>query len=231
MKTLSLRCAALVVLFQTGPAMADSLLVPITPGLPGWEEVTFRDKTPNLWRWDEGALAVESNIGASMLYQQVAVDLTQTPILRWRWRVDTAPPPTDLSRKGGDDRALSLTIGYEYEPKKAGLGERMKRMVVEAAAGSDAPGRVIELAWGGNGTVGVMMPDPYSAESGGRISLRLADHPTGVWEEESVDVAALYRERFGGTPPRVVNLALISDGDDTGTNVRARIADLRFEMR
>ena len=32
--------------------------------------------------------------------------------LAWRWRVDAGPPATDLSRRGGDDRAISISVGF-----------------------------------------------------------------------------------------------------------------------
>ena len=224
--------AGLALLMSPAPLLAaDSVTVPVTPGLSGWQEITFSDFTPNRWGVEDGALTVESDRGSSVLYAAVSADPAQTPMLRWRWRVDAAPAPTDLTRKGGDDRALSLTVGFAYEPEKASFGERMKRMLVETAAGSDAPGRIIALVWGGPLASPDLQPHPYSGDSGAQLFLRAATAPTGAWVEQEVDLAALYRARFGSEPPRVVNLAISSDGDDTGTNVRARIADIRFGTR
>src|SRR5688572_12773956 len=36
--------------------------------------------------------------------------------LSWRWRVDAGPPGTDLTRRGGDDRAIGITVGFQGWP-------------------------------------------------------------------------------------------------------------------
>src|SRR3712207_8732533 len=49
------------------------------------------------------------------------------------WRVDQAPPPTDLTRKRADDRAMSLWIGFRFDSANASLGERIKHEAQQVA--------------------------------------------------------------------------------------------------
>lgn len=206
---------------------ATAATVAISPGLPGWQELKFDDLTPNTWREEDGAVVASGASSVSILYTSTNVSPTATPILRWKWRVDQATPVTDLARKGGDDRSISLTIGFAYDSGNASFGERMKRVVVENVAGADAPGRVIDLAWGGTAPVGTTVESPYSGYSG-RITTMETSAAGGGWVEESIDIAALYRAQWGTPPPPITRVAISSDSDDTGSTVNARIADIRF---
>ena len=212
---------------MTLSGMAHAADVGISPGLPGWQELKFDDKTPNRWREEAGALVVEGTGTVSILYTGVSVSPRATPVLRWRWRVDQGTPATDLSRKGGDDRAISLTVGFAYDSDQASLGESMKRMVVESIAGADAPGRVIDLSWGGTAPVGSNAESPYSGYSG-RIVTMETSAAGGGWVDEAVDIAALYRAAWGAEPPPITRIAVSSDGDDTGSAVSARVEGIRF---
>ncbi len=222
MKTLA--CAFALSTLIASPVLAQC--VPIETGLPGWERLDFDDLTPNSWAEDDGALVASSNASASMLYTAVAP--TTAPILTWRWRVDDAVPATDLTRKGGDDRSLALTIGFAYDSANASMGERMKRVLVESVAGADAPGRIIDFVWGGNQPAGTRIESPYSGNAARIVVRRSATHPSGEWETERVNLADLYTELWGSAPSPVSRIALFIDTDDTGGTGQSRISDICF---
>lgn len=222
-KTLFLSAFALLSL----PALAHATNVTVAPGLPGWEELKFDDLTPNRWREEAGAVAVEGASSVSMLYTGLSASPAATPVLRWKWRVDQGTPATDLSRKGDDDRSISLTIGFAYDSSQASMGERMKRVIVENVAGADAPGRVIDLVWGGTAPVGTIMESPYSGYSGRIVTMEMGA-PGAGWVEEAVNIAALYRQAWGSEPPAITRIAVSSDSDDTNSTVSAQVADIRF---
>ncbi len=208
---------------------AHAACVAIAPGLPGWERLNFDDIPPNVWSEEGGAVVASSNGSASLLYASAPGG--SLPVLTWKWRVDKGVPATDLTRKGGDDRSIALTVGFAYDPSSASMGERMKRVVVEAVAGADAPGRVIEFVWGGMQPVGSRAQSPYSGSAGQLVTLRAANTPTGQWMTERVDLATLYTEIWGSAPPPATRIALTADSDDTGGSSNARIADVCFSTR
>lgn len=216
--------AALLAALLASPALATC--VPVSPGLPGWERLDFDGIAPNAWSEEGGAVVGTSRASASMLY--TSVPATTAPVLSWRWRVDSAVPATDLGRKGGDDRSFALTVGFAYDPAQATLGERMKRVVVESVAGADAPGRILDFVWGGTQPAGTVIRSPYSGNAGRIVIQRSGAGTADGWQDERVDLAALYRKAWGATPPPVTRIALFLDTDDTGGSGRARIADLCF---
>src|SRR5262245_21687665 len=111
------RCRALLLAFIVMFAAVASEL-PVPPELPalGWRAFGFGGKAGNRYRLaEDGAIEVASASSVSLLYRAVAPDLALTPCLAWRWRVDRAMPPTDLTRKGGDDRPVALYLSFPYD--------------------------------------------------------------------------------------------------------------------
>jgi hypothetical protein len=219
----------LVILLAAASAAAD-----VDPELEqrGWEAVTFDDKAENDYRLGEdGAILVVSDRSVSLIQQAVSIDVETTPILVWRWRVDEGVPPTDLARKGGDDRSLALYVTFPFRPEEASLFERMKRGMVEAVAGEAAPGRILSYVFGGDAERGTFLESPYFGAGGMTIVLRPATAAKGEWFEERVDLAADYERVFGSTPDDPTHIAISADSDDTGSSVRAVIEDISFVPR
>ncbi len=223
--------AASMVLPLAGAALAALATPAVDPALAaqGWQELAFDGKPANRYRaGPDGAIEVAADRSVSLLQKPVQVDLAEQPRLHWRWRVDQAVPATDLAVKGSDDRSLALYVAFPFVPEQASWWERVKRRMVETVAGQDAPGRVLNYVWGGQGAAGQVIVSPYYGRAGMMKILRPAASPSGVWFEESVDLVADYRAAFGSEPPDPVNLAVSADADDTGSQIRAEVAGLRF---
>jgi hypothetical protein len=85
--------------------------------------------------------------------------------------------------------------------------------------------RVLLYVWGGKGPRGRLVPSPYLQGQGTSVVLR--DAGTGAFSE-TVDLASDYRRAFGHEAGALVGLAVSSDGDDTGSVVRATLSDLEL---
>jgi hypothetical protein len=219
---------ALSLLLILAPAIAEAVL---TAGLKaeGWRELSIPNTAENHFSLgQDGVIEVVSNDSASSLYKPVDVDLAQRPFLRWRWRVDQAPPATDLAAKGKDDCALAVYVGFPYHPGQASFLERLKRPLVEAWAGENVPGRALRYVFCGRRPRGTMFESPYLGAADMVQILRPASSPTGEWFEEQVDIAADYRKAFGEKPENPSQIAIEADTDNTGSASRAQIADLTF---
>lgn len=195
----------------------------------GWAEFVFDDKLPNSFKaLEDGGIEVTSRGGVSLLQMPLSVDLDTRPLLRWRWSVTEAGPATPLSTKGADDRSLAIFIAFPFVAEEATVFERMQRGLVELFAGKDAPGRVLNYVWGGEGDRGMMIDSPYLGESGMMQILRPARTATGQWFEENVNIADDYIAAFGSPPPDPIYIAISADSDDTQSNSRGTVTDLEF---
>jgi hypothetical protein len=150
--------------------------------------------------------------------------------LSWRWRVDAGPPPTPLDRRGGDDRAILITVGFDGWPPAASFIQRAKHAMAQAVAGDHRlPRSSLIYVWGGTGREARPFTSPYMHGFGEVFVLRPADSPMGRWLEEKVDPARDWRTAFRGEQaPPVLEIAIGADVDDTGARLDARIQAIRF---
>ncbi len=196
----------------------------------GWRKVEWQGISPATFSATlSGGVRVQGQGQGGFVYRPL-----QGPAacLTWRWRVDAGPPPTDLTRKGGDDRAISLTVGFvDYGPE-AGFGARAQMAVAQAVAGEHRlPRSTLSYVWGGTGREGAgrFFASPYGpAISRIRIQRPAATAP-GRWVEEKVDLGADWRAAFGGTAvPALQEVAISTDVDDTNSRIDAVVEDIRL---
>jgi hypothetical protein len=198
----------------------------------GWRELANPDKQKNQFEsGPEGTIEVVSRDSVSTLYRPLAVDLAERPLLTRRWRGDEAAPATARSAKGEDDCSLAVFVGFPYDPGQASWLERMKRPLVEAWLGEDAPGRVLRYVFCGDHRRGETVASPHLGAAGAIRVLRPTASPSGEWLHERVDVGADYRAAFGEPPADPTQLAIQADTDDTHSTSRAAVADLAFVAR
>ena len=132
--------------------------------------------------------------------------------------MEESAPATDLARKGGDDRNLSIYAVF-LPPDEA---ERLRGESVVSLL--EAPSaRVLTYIWGGAYDRDALVPSPYLGERGMAVMLR----PAGAGDHtEQVDFDADIKRAFGAEGLALVGLAVSADSDDTNSAVRAEIRNL-----
>jgi hypothetical protein len=192
----------------------------------GWTHAQWHGVEPARFRALGDGLAVEGVAQGSFVWRRVQ---GQPACLSWRWRVDQGPPPTDLTRHGGDDRALSVAIGFAGWPPQVSTWQRTRHAMAQAMAGGHPlPRSVLIYVWGGTGREPAAFPSPYLLGLGVVRVLRPADAPRGQWFEQRANLAADWQAAFGAAPPPLQEIAIGTDVDDTRSRVEARVEAIRF---
>jgi hypothetical protein len=217
---LALPGLAAVALASASPSPAGAQFIPFGPSLEaaGWSSFSFTMlNRPRFTPDGGGSLIVETAKAAGLLWKPLAEEARGAARAAWRWRADAAVPPTDLTRKGADDRVLSVYFLFG-EASDVGKGAM--------SAMRSATTRALVYVYGGDRARGTVLPSPHMGARGRFIVLRRADAPTGQWFSESVDLGKDYARVFGKPAPLLIGVALSSDSDDTGTSNRVEIGGL-----
>ncbi|WP_439155648.1 DUF3047 domain-containing protein [Yoonia sp.] len=184
----------------------------------GWSEQRLKLFSSNDYSFGDN-LGIRSDGSVSLAWTRLAQSEWGTRAATWVWSVEQSVPPTDLARKGGDDRNISLYFVFLPEDQaeaSAGAG-------IRSLLGNDQV-RVLQYVWGGNHDPGQVIPSPYGpAGQGATVALRQAG--TGAYTED-VDLTRDYTAAFGGTPGALVGLAVSADSDDTDSAIRAALGRL-----
>ena len=203
--------------------------LPLSPDQ--WQEMTLgKDIRPNAFafRTVEGKeqLLIESNASMSMMAMSVAVDLTQTPVLCWRWRVNRTLDKANMAERFGDDYAARLYLSLAIPEAEQSIGLRLQLGMARSIWGHQIPDGAINYVWDNQQPVGTHMPNAYTD----RVTMvveQSGSAKAGQWVQQRRNVAQDIKQFF--TPSaRPVQIALAADTDNTGETVVAEFSDIAF---
>jgi hypothetical protein len=152
-----------------------------------------------------------------LLWRTVSDALHHARLVGWRWMVTEGVSPTDLTKRGVDDRALGVYFVFGT------AADATKRPL--ALLGSPSVTALVYV-FGGDKPRGSMLPSLHMGARGRFIVLRPADASRGFWFDETVDLAKDYARAFGTLPSLLLAVAVSSDSDDTGRRNRATLREL-----
>ncbi len=181
-------------------------------GVPaGWVLKEFAGRAAvELVRSNPGvALRLRSAQASFVLYRDALVDLREYPVLSWRWRVVKLPPGGDVRGRATDDQAAQLYVVFPRWPSPMTNSE------------------VIGYVWDSRAPVGTHVTSPRSP------NVRIVVVESGTahlddWQRQERNVAVDYVALFGRQPPRVGQVAVMIDSNDTRADAEAFFADLAF---
>ena len=222
------RALLLLIIAPLLGAPAERLPTPDPLRAAGWQKGGWPGIKPAQFEaLPDGGLRITGVGQGSFVWRSVS---QADACLFWRWRVDHGPPATPLDRKGGDDRAIAITIGFDGWPPEAGIMQRAKHALAQAMAGDHRlPRSMISYTWGGTGQEARPFSSPYMVGLGQVFVMRPASTPTSQWFEEKIDVRKDWRDAFKGSAvPPVLEIMIGTDVDDTNARLDARIDRIRF---
>ena len=184
--------------------------------------------TYRLRLWD-GVHAIEAHAVKSMalLARPVTIDLTATPVLCWKWRIDAPLKSADMTRKSGDDYAARVYLSFTVAPERLDLGTRMGLTLARGIYGEQIPDAAINYVWDNHHAVGTWQPNVYT-DRARMLVLRSGAALAGRWVDERRDVGADFHSTFGHPPLNLTGIAIATDTDNTGEEARAGFDDFRF---
>jgi rSAM/selenodomain-associated transferase 2 len=231
---------ALVALLAAAPALADETspargaapeIARFTPPAdpdgppPGWEPLTFT-KVPKATRYtvvregESHVLRAESRAAASGLYRVLDLDPRVHQVLAWRWKVDNVIEKADARTRKGDDYAARVYVAFRYDPARATLWERTTYGIYRVIYGKYPPRGVLNYVWDNRLPVGTVLDNAYTGRAK-MIVVESGPALAGRWVSEARNVYDDYRLAFGGEPPRIAGVAVMTDTDDTGESAVA----------
>lgn len=203
----------LPVVFATSAAMAGPVSFD-----GSWAEQRLQLFNSNDYQFNGASLGISSDGAVSLAWTRMARADWGARAAAWSWAVNQSVPATDLRRKGGDDRNISIYFVFLPEAE----AQRMQGANIRQLNGNPNV-RILQYAWGGNHSRGAVLGSPYAPGQGATVALRQAG--TGAYSE-NVDLAGDFRAAFGGAPGALVGIAVSADSDDTRSAIRATVSNL-----
>lgn len=144
---------------------------------------------------------------ASALVIERETDLERTPILEWRWRVDSIYRNIDETEKSGDDYPARIYVVAERWPRFRS--------------------RVINYVWSSSQPEGESWANAFASQFQ-MVAVRSGESELGRWITERRNVLADFRRLHDIAPDTVDALAIMTDCDNAGQQASAWYGPVRW---
>lgn len=202
----------------------------------GWEHIGYFGKAKNqisLIREGKRTIVHMKSLNSiSALITSPDVDIEKLPVITWRWKVDRAVGMAREHRRDRNDCAARIRVIFgkdkENDPlnlpivkkvfkvfKKVGL--KMPKM--------EPPGIKIDYVWGNYANKGAVIDYP-GARNHKIVMVEKGNARAGRWIWEKRNLLEDFRKFFGGEPPGILAIAILTDTDQTNEGVEARYSSV-----
>jgi hypothetical protein len=160
-------------------------------------------------------LKAESNASASAIVYKDSFNVYDHPKARWRWKVRNVYAKGDPRTKEGDDYPMRVYIMFEYDPDKAGFGERITYGLARTLYGEYPPHSSLSYVWASREDRETFLVSPYT-DRAMLVLLEKGPEKAGTWVDEEVNIVEDYQKAFRTRPPALARIAIMNDSDNTG---------------
>jgi Protein of unknown function (DUF3047) len=155
-------------------------------------------------------LHMRSNNDSSTITRDIRskVNLAETPLLEWRWKVTALPKGGNSCQKVADDQAAQIFLVWPRFPEAV-------------------RSRIIGYVWDSTVKAGTICPSEKT-RTVTYVIIRSGDAELGKWLTEQRNVREDFKKIYGEEPENPAAIALAIDSNDTKSTAESFIGPLLF---
>lgn len=167
---------------------------------------------------------------ASGLRYELSLDLKQTPLLRWQWKVADLIADADNTRRDLEDAPVRLILVFAGDRASLPFRERLIADQVRLLTGNELPYATLMYIWENRRPEGSVIDNTYTS----RVKMIVAQsgrNGVGQWQTRERDVVADFERAFGEPPGRLIGVSVMTDTDNTGGHALAYYGGFQFAAK
>lgn len=197
-----------------------------------WEAVPLPGKLRTAFQLEKHdqrlALSAHAQASASMLRQRLNVPADQLGRLQFTWQIDNLLAGADMGEQASEDSPVRVILAFEGDRSRFSAKNTMLSDLTEALTGEPLPYATLMYVWCNHRAVDSVIVNPrtdrvrkWVVESG----------PAHIrqWRQYQRDIRADFEKAFGEAPGALVGMAIMTDSDNTRSQVRAWYGDIRLD--
>jgi Protein of unknown function (DUF3047) len=217
-------------------ALATGCVTPPRPGDDaaageGWHDVPFPGKRRTEYRWEklegERVLTARARASASMYRRRLAAPQAAHQGVSFGWWVQTLPEGGDVGAVEASDAAARVMFAFGGDVARLSARNQLLFDLARTLTGEVPPYATLSYVWDVAQPVGSVVIHPRSDRL---RKIVVESGPQGLrqWRSYRRSLAADYRRVFAEEPGPLLAVAVMTDGDNTGSTLTTRYRDIHF---
>ena len=213
------------------PIQADAEKSEQNDFFAGWRHYPLPGKTATLYNLDRldgrAALMAKAGTSASMMRSDVNIAATQLDEVNFSWQVPQLIENADLAERDADDSPVRVVLVFEGDKKKFSAKNAMLSELAQVMTGEPLPYATLMYVWCNKRPAGSVVLNPRTDRirsivvESGKKNLR-------QWRDYKRKIRNDYEQAFGEAPGKLLSVAIMTDSDNTKTQVSAAYGSVKF---
>lgn len=211
-----------------------SVTIPGTPleAAPEWREVRLPGKRATQYRRvihdGRPSWHAHAEQSASLWRKPLKLEPAGIVGIEWSWWVDGLLPEADLTDIGLGDAPARLVFGFDGDEQRLSARNRMMFELARALSGEAPPYATLMYVWDNRLPVGTVIVHPRTDRIRKLVVESGAAH-LRQWRHYRRDLRADFRQAFGEEPGPLLDVAYMTDADNTASRAQAWYGDLKLD--
>lgn len=172
-------------------------------------------------------VSARADSSASGLAREIRLDLTQTPFIEWKWRVDSLIAGADNTDRYAEDSPARIVLAFDGDKQSLPMRERLFFEQARLLSGRDMPYATLMYIWENRQPVGTVLQNPHTARVRKVVAESGADG-VGRWQRYRRNVIEDFISAYGKPPGPLIGIAILTDSDNTRQRVSAQYGPIRL---
>jgi Protein of unknown function (DUF3047) len=176
----------------------------------------------------KAALMAHAQSSASMMRQALHVPADQLGRLQFQWQIEGLIAQADMRERDSEDSPVRLILAFEGDRGRFSAKNAMLSELTQALTGEPLPFATLMYVWCNRCPVESVIVNPRTDRIRKLVVESGPDH-VKQWRHYQRDVRADFEKAFGEAPGALVGMAIMTDSDNTRSEVRAWYGDIRLD--
>lgn len=197
----------------------------------GWHDVPLPGKRRTEYRWEihegERVLIAHAQGSASMYRRRLAAPPGTLREVAFDWWAQALPAGGDVGAVDAVDAAARVMFAFGGDLARLSARDRMLFELARTLTGETPPYATLSYVWDASKPVGSVVVHPRSDRM---RKIVVESGPRGLrqWRSYRRPLADDYRRVFAEEPGPLLAVAVMTDGDNTGSTLTTRYREIRF---
>jgi Protein of unknown function (DUF3047) len=213
------------------PAQADAPKSEQNDFFVGWRHYVLPGKAATLYTLDRldgrAALMAKAGTSASMMRSDVNIPAFQLDEVSFSWQVPQLIETADLAERDADDSPVRVVLVFEGDKKKFSAKNAMLSELAQVLTGEPLPYATLMYVWCNKRPSGSVVVNPRTDRirsivvESGKKNLR-------QWRDYKRKIHSDFEKAFGEAPGKLLSVAVMTDSDNTKTQISAAYGGVNF---
>jgi hypothetical protein len=206
-----------------GPRVAET--AESARAFEGWQHWTLPGKTATAYRpvrygGTHEAMEAQASASASLLRRTLNLDPQEIGDIRFSWKVPALVPTADMARRETEDAVVRIVLTFDGDRTHLSARDRSLSELAQLMTGEPLPYATLMYVWCPTRAPGSVIMNPRTDRIR-KLVVESGPARLNQWLDYERDIRADFQQVFGEEPGRLLHVALMSDGDNTGSQFRA----------